>query len=57
MDDASIALIISSCLLFVSELLPFLPVRPKGIIQGALTIATDVVEDLRAAKKTEPSPK
>ena len=39
MDNTTIGLIVTSVLLFISELLPYLPTPAKGVIQS-LEIAT-----------------
>ena len=39
MDNTTIGLIVTSVLLFISEILPYLPVQAKGVVQG-LEVAT-----------------
>jgi hypothetical protein len=39
MDNTTLGLIITSILLFISELLPYLPIAAKGVVQG-LEVAT-----------------
>lgn len=39
MDNSTIGLIVTSVLLFISELLPYLPLKAKGVVQS-LEIAT-----------------
>lgn len=44
MDNTTIYLIVSCVTLLISELMPFLPTRSKGIIQALTNVADDVVE-------------
>lgn len=44
MDNNTIYLIVSCLLLVISEILPFMPTRSKGLLQALTTVAEEVVE-------------
>ena len=57
MDNTTIGLIVSSCLLFISEILPYLPVQAKGIVQAAENVAVEAFNSYKTGKAINlPSP-
>ena len=42
MDPQTIGLIISFTLLYISEIMPFLPTEAQGILQGIITVIASV---------------
>ena len=53
MQTNDILLIISSFLLVVSELLPFVPVNYKGIVQGFVISGDEIVKCLNKPQKPQ----
>lgn len=44
MDNTTVYLIMSCLLLVISEILPFMPTRSKGLLQALTIVADDIVE-------------
>jgi lipoate-protein ligase B len=51
MDNSTIGLIVTSVLLFVSELLPYLPSRSKGIVQSLEHATVDTLNSFNIPAK------
>lgn len=55
MQTNDILLLISSFLLVISELLPFVPVQYKGIVQGLVIRGDEIVQCLNKPQTTPDS--
>ena len=47
MDNTTIGLIVTSVLLFISELLPYLPLKAKGVVQSLEQGTVDILNTLK----------
>lgn len=54
MEDSTIYLIVSLCLLVLTELLPFLPTRSQGLIHALTMIAEDSYDLYKSNKISQP---
>ena len=53
MENSDILLIVSAILIFISELLPFLPTPHQGIIHGLVNEGEQIVEFLNQKEDKE----
>lgn len=51
MDNSTIGLIITSVLLFISELLPYLPIKAKGVVQSLEIATVDTLNSFKIPAK------